>query len=423
MATAAINSDVKDKGLATKGKLRIEWADRMMPVLQLIRDRFASEKPLAGVRIAACLHVTSETANLMRTLKDGGADAVLCASNPLSTQDDVAASLVEDFGIPVYAIKGEDEQTYYRHIAMALDHEPHITMDDGCDLVSVVHKERSELLDSMLGGTEETTTGVIRLRSMEENNVLGYPIVAVNEAKTKHLFDNRYGTGQSSLDGILRLTNVLLAGHTVVVCGFGWCGRGIAARAKGAGANVIVTEINPLNALEAAMEGYQVMPMLDAASRGDLFITVTGNAHVLDSEHFAVMKDGAIVANAGHFNVEINIPALRDLATSASIVREQVEEFVLANGNRISLLSDGRLVNLSGAEGHPASVMDMSFANQALSAEHVVNNHAQLEDRVYTVPMEIDAGVARLKLDAMDLSIDVLTSEQEKYLSSWDQGT
>ena len=298
MATAAINSDVKDKGLATKGKQRIEWADRMMPVLQLIRDRFASEKPLAGVRIAACLHVTSETANLMRTLKDGGADAVLCASNPLSTQDDVAASLVEDFGIPVYAIKGEDEQTYYRHIAMALDHEPHITMDDGCDLVSVVHKERSELLDSMLGGTEETTTGVIRLRSMEENNVLGYPIVAVNEAKTKHLFDNRYGTGQSSLDGILRLTNVLLAGHTVVVCGFGWCGRGIAARAKGAGANVIVTEINPLNALEAAMEGYQVMPMLDAASRGDLFITVTGNAHVLDSEHFAVMKDGAIVANA-----------------------------------------------------------------------------------------------------------------------------
>ena len=423
MATAAINSDVKDKGLATKGKLRIEWADRMMPVLQLIRDRFASEKPLAGVRIAACLHVTSETANLMRTLKDGGADAVLCASNPLSTQDDVAASLVEDFGIPVYAIKGEDEQTYYRHIAMALDHEPHITMDDGCDLVSVVHKERSELLNSMLGGTEETTTGVIRLRSMEENNVLRYPIVAVNEAKTKHLFDNRYGTGQSSLDGILRLTNVLLAGHTVVVCGFGWCGRGIAARAKGAGANVIVTEINPLNALEAAMEGYQVMPMLDAASRGDVFITVTGNAHVLDSEHFAVMKDGAIVANAGHFNVEINIPALRDLAASASMVREQVEEFVLANGNRISLLSDGRLVNLSGADGHPASVMDMSFANQALSAEHVVNNHAQLEDRVYTVPMEIDAGVARLKLDAMDLSIDVLTSEQEKYLSSWDQGT
>ena len=423
MATATINSDVKDKGLATKGKMRIEWADRMMPVLQLIRDRFASEKPLDGVRVAACLHVTSETANLMRTLKEGGADAVLCASNPLSTQDDVAASLVEDFGIPVYAIKGEDEQTYYRHIATALNHEPHITMDDGCDLVTVAHKERPELLDNMLGGTEETTTGVVRLRSMEENNVLRYPIVAVNEANTKHLFDNRYGTGQSSLDGILRLTNVLLAGHTVVACGYGWCGRGIAARAKGAGANVIVTEINPLNALEAAMDGYQVMPLLDAASKGDVFITVTGNAHVLDREHFAVMKDGAIVANAGHFNVEINIPALRELATSTSIVREQVEEFVLANGNRISLLSDGRLVNLSGAEGHPASVMDMSFANQALSAEFVVKNHAQLEDRVYTVPTEIDAGVARLKLDAMDLSIDVLTPEQEKYLSSWEEGT
>ena len=423
MATAAIRSDVKDRDLATKGKMRIEWADRMMPVLQLIRDRFASEKPLDGVRIAACLHVTSETANLMRTLKEGGADAVLCASNPLSTQDDVAASLVENFGIPVYAIKGEDEQTYYRHIATALDHAPHITMDDGCDLVTVAHKERPELLDNMLGGTEETTTGVVRLRSMEENKVLRYPIVAVNEANTKHLFDNRYGTGQSSLDGILRLTNVLLAGHTVVVCGYGWCGRGIAARAKGAGANVIVTEINPLNALEAAMDGYQVMPLLDAASKGDVFITVTGNAHVLDREHFAVMKDGAIVANAGHFNVEINIPALRELATSTSIVREQVEEFVLANGNRISLLSDGRLVNLSGAEGHPASVMDMSFANQALSAEYVAKNHAQLEDRVYTVPTEIDAGVARLKLDAMNLSIDVLTPEQEKYLSSWEEGT
>lgn len=423
MATTAINSDVKDKGLATQGKLRIEWADRMMPVLQLIRERFAREKPLDGVRISACLHVTSETANLMRTLKEGGADAVLCASNPLSTQDEVAASLVDDYGIPTYAIKGEDEQTYYRHIATALDHEPHITMDDGCDIVTVAHKERPELLGNMLGGTEETTTGVIRLRSMEENNVLRYPIVAVNEANTKHLFDNRYGTGQSSLDGILRLTNVLLAGHTVVVCGYGWCGRGIAARAKGAGANVIVTEVNPLCALEAAMDGYQVMPLLDAASQGDLFITVTGNAHVLDREHFAVMKDGAIVSNAGHFNVEINIPALRDLATSAAIVREQVEEFTLANGNRISLLSDGRLVNLSGAEGHPASVMDMSFANQALSAEFVVKNHAQLENRVYTVPTDIDASVARLKLDAMGLSIDTLTPEQEKYLSSWEEGT
>ena len=423
MATAAVNSDVKDLCLASQGKLRIEWADRMMPVLQLIRERFASEKPLAGVRIAACLHVTSETANLMRTLKEGGADAVLCASNPLSTQDEVAASLVADYGIPVYAINGEDEKTYYRHIAAALDHQPHITMDDGCDLVSVAHKERPEVIEGMLGGTEETTTGVIRLRSMEENNVLRYPLIAVNEANTKHLFDNRYGTGQSSLDGILRLTNVLLAGHTVVVCGYGWCGRGIAARAKGAGANVIVTEVNPLAALEAAMDGYMVMPLVEAAAKGDLFITVTGNSHVLDAEHFAVMKDGAIVSNAGHFNVEINIPALRELATATAIVREQVEEFTLANGNRISLLSDGRLVNLSGAEGHPASVMDMSFANQALSAEYVVANHAQLDNRVYTVPTEIDANVARLKLDAMGLAIDELTPEQEKYLSSWEEGT
>jgi adenosylhomocysteinase len=423
MAIAASGSDVKSKDLATAGKLRIEWADRSMPVLRLIRTRFAEEKPLEGMRVAACLHVTSETANLMRTLKEGGADIVLCASNPLSTQDEVAASLVEDYGIPVYAIKGEDEQTYYRHIATTLDHEPHITMDDGCDLVTVVHKERPELLETLVAGTEETTTGVIRLRSMEENSVLQYPIVAVNEANTKHLFDNRYGTGQSSLDGILRLTNILLAGHTVVVCGYGWCGRGIAARAKGAGANVIVTEIDPLSALEAAMDGYQVMPLVEAAAEGDLFVTVTGNAHVLDAEHFAAMKDGAIIANAGHFNVEINIPALREMATSASIVREQVEEFVLANGNRVSLLSDGRLVNLSGAEGHPASVMDMSFANQALSAEYVVQNHAQLENRVYTVPTEIDASVARLKLDAMGLQIDTLTSEQEKYLSSWEEGT
>ncbi len=423
MATAALDSDVKDIGLASQGKLRIEWADRMMPVLRLIRQRFTEEKPLAGVRIAACLHVTSETANLMRTLKEGGADAVLCASNPLSTQDDVAASLAADYGIPVYAIKGEDEQSYYGHIDAALDHQPHITMDDGCDLVTVAHKQRPDVIENMLGGTEETTTGVIRLRSMEENGVLRYPIVAVNEANTKHLFDNRYGTGQSSLDGILRLTNILLAGHTVVVCGYGWCGRGIAARAKGAGANVIVTEVNPLNALEAAMDGYLVMPLLDAAAQGDLFITVTGNAHVLDGQHFAAMKDGAIVANAGHFNIEINIPALRDLAASTAIVREQVEEFTLANGNRISLLSDGRLVNLSGAEGHPASVMDMSFANQALSAEFVVGNHDELENRVYTVPTEIDAGVARLKLDAMGLAIDTLTPEQEKYLSSWEEGT
>ena len=423
MATATVNSDVKDRGLAPQGKLRIEWADRMMPVLQLIRERFAEEQPLAGVRIAACLHVTSETANLMRTLKAGGADAVLCASNPLSTQDDVAASLVEDYGIPTFAIKGEDEQTYYRHIDAALDHEPHITMDDGCDLVTVAHKQRPAVLDTMLGGTEETTTGVVRLRSMEENNVLRYPIIAVNEAKTKHLFDNRYGTGQSSLDGILRLTNILLAGRTVVVCGYGWCGRGIAARAKGAGAHVIVTEVDPLSALEAAMDGFQVLPLHLAASRGDVYITVTGNRHVLDLAHFAAMKDGAIIANAGHFNVEINIPALRKLAVSSAIVREQVEEFSLPSGRRISLLSDGRLVNLSGAEGHPASVMDMSFANQALSTEYVVANHAELEDRVYTVPAAIDASVARLKLDSMGLTIDKLTPDQEKYLSSWEEGT
>ncbi len=423
MATAAVHSDVKDKGLAANGKMRIEWADRMMPVLQLIRERVAAEQPFTGVRIAACLHVTSETANLMRTLKDGGADVVLCASNPLSTQDDVAASLVEDYGIPVYAIKGEDEDTYYRHLLTTLDHKPHVSMDDGCDLVTAVHKERPELIDNMLGGTEETTTGVIRLRSMEENDVLRYPIIAVNEANTKHLFDNRYGTGQSSLDGILRLTNILLAGHTVVVCGYGWCGRGIAARAEGAGAKVIVTEINPLFALEAAMDGHQVMPLVEAAAVGDLFITVTGNAHVVDAEHFAAMKDGAIVANAGHFNVEINIPALRELATATTMAREQVEEFTLANGNRISLLSDGRLVNLSGAEGHPASVMDMSFANQALSTEYLLANHAELENRVYTVPAELDASVARLKLDSMGLAIDTLTPEQEKYLSSWEEGT
>ena len=423
MATATVHSDVKDKGLAANGKMRIEWADRMMPVLQLIRERVAAEQPFTGVRIAACLHVTSETANLMRTLKDGGADVVLCASNPLSTQDDVAASLVEDYGIPVYAINGEDDDTYYRHIFRALDHKPHVSMDDGCDLVSAMHKERPELIDNMLGGTEETTTGVIRLRSMEENDVLRCPIIAVNEANTKHLFDNRYGTGQSSLDGILRLTNILLAGHTVVVCGYGWCGRGIAARAEGAGAKVIVTEVNPLFALEAAMDGHQVMPLIEAAAIGDLFITVTGNAHVVDAEHFAAMKDGAIVANAGHFNVEINIPALRELATATTMAREQVEEFTLANGNRISLLSDGRLVNLSGAEGHPASVMDMSFANQALSTEYLVANHAKLENRVYTVPAELDASVARLKLDSMGLAIDTLTPEQEKYLSSWEEGT
>ena len=356
----------------------------MMPVLRLIRERFAAEKPLAGVRIAACLHVTSETAVLMRTLQIGGADAVLCASNPLSTQDDVAASLVEDCGIPVFAINGEDDETYYRHIGAALDRKPHITMDDGCDLVSVAHKERPKLLESMLGGTEETTTGVIRLRSMEENNVLRYPIVAVNEANTKHLFDNRYGTGQSSLDGILRLTNVLLAGRTLVVCGYGWCGRGIAARAKGAGAHVIVTEVSPLNALEAAMDGFQVLPLSLAASRGDIFITVTGNRHVLDLDHFANMKDGAIIANAGHFNVEINIPALRELAVSSAIVREQIEEFTLPSGNRVSLLSDGRLVNLSGRGGTPGQRDGHELCQPSLERRaHRRQSCAARESRLY----------------------------------------
>ncbi len=414
---------VKDLALADEGKLRIEWADRDMPVLRMIRERFAREKPLAGKRIAACLHVTTETANLMRTLKTGGAEVVLTASNPLSTQDDVAAALVKHYDIPVFAIKGEDTETYYSHLRAALDTAPHITMDDGADLVSTLHKERRDLLPNIIGGTEETTTGVIRLRAMAEDGALAYPVIAVNDALTKHLFDNRYGTGQSTIDGLLRATNILLAGRTVVVAGYGWCGRGVAMRAKGMGAQVIVTEVDPLKALEAAMDGYRVLPMLEAAREGDVFITVTGDVHVIDRAHFEVMKDGAMVANSGHFNVEINIPALEEMAVNKRRVRPFVDEYTLADGRRIYLLAEGRLLNLAAAEGHPASVMDMSFANQALSAEYLVQHGAQLEPRVYAVPREIDLNIARLKLEAMGVRIDTLTEEQERYLHSWEEGT
>ena len=414
---------VKDLNLADDGKLRIEWADRDMPVLRMIRERFEREKPLAGKRIAACLHVTTETANLMRTLKAGGAEVVLTASNPLSTQDDVAAALVKHYDIPVFAIKGEDTETYYQHLRAALDFAPHITMDDGADLVSTLHKERRDLLPNIIGGTEETTTGVIRLRAMAEDGALAYPIIAVNDALTKHLFDNRYGTGQSTIDGLLRATNILLAGRTVVVAGYGWCGRGVAMRAAGMGAQVIVTEVDPLKALEAAMDGYRVMPMLEAAREGDVFITVTGDLHVIDRPHFEVMKNGAMVGNAGHFNVEINIPALEEMAVSKRRVRPFVDEYILADGRRIYLLAEGRLLNLAAAEGHPASVMDMSFANQALSAEYLVQHGAELEPQVYPVPREIDLNIARLKLDAMDVRIDTLTEEQERYLHSWEEGT
>ncbi len=414
---------VKDLNLADDGKLRIEWADRDMPVLRMIRERFEREKPLAGKRIAACLHVTTETANLMRTLKAGGAEVVLTASNPLSTQDDVAAALVKHYDIPVFAIKGEDTETYYSHLRAALDLAPHITMDDGADLVSTLHKERRDLLPNIIGGTEETTTGVIRLRAMAEDGALAYPVIAVNDALTKHLFDNRYGTGQSTIDGLLRATNILLAGRTVVVSGYGWCGRGVAMRAAGMGAQVIVTEVDPLKALEAAMDGYRVMPMMDAAREGDVFITVTGDLHVIDRLHFEVMKDGAMVANSGHFNVEINIPALEEMAVSKRRVRPFVDEYTLPDGRRIYLLAEGRLLNLAAAEGHPASVMDMSFANQALSAEYLVQHGAELEPRVYSVPREIDLNIARLKLDAMGVRIDTLTEEQERYLHSWEEGT
>ena len=415
--------DVKDLSLAPEGVRRIEWADRHMPVLAAIRDRFEAEQPLAGYRIAACLHVTSETANLMRTLKAGGADIVLCASNPLSTQDDVAAALVDEFDVSVYAIKGEDNDTYYRHIEAAVDHKPQLTMDDGADVIGVLHSHRREQLGDILGGMEETTTGVIRLKALERDGALGFPVIAVNDANTKHMFDNRYGTGQSTIDGIVRATNVLLAGSTFVVAGYGWVGKGVALRARGMGAHVIVTESDPLRALEAAMDGFEVLPMAKAAERGDFFCTATGDKSVITRKHIERMKDGAILANTGHFNVEIEIPALRQLARETRKAREFVEEFELEDGRRIYLVAEGRLVNLSAAEGHPGAVMDMSFANQALSAEYVVQNGSDLERRVYPVPAEIDSEIARLKLATMGIEIDTLTDEQAKYLASWDEGT
>jgi len=418
-----VDYDVKDITLADQGKLKIEWAEASMPVLRLIRRRFAKQQPLKGVRITACLHVTTETANLAKTLKAGGAEVRLCASNPLSTQDDVAASLVEHERIPVFAIKGEDNRTYYEHIEAALEHKPQVTMDDGADVVSALHSTHTSLLKHVLGGTEETTTGVIRLRSMAARKVLKFPVISVNDADTKHLFDNRYGTGQSTMDGIIRGTNRLICGSTVVVAGYGWCGRGVAMRAKGLGADVIVTEVDPVKAIEAVMDGFRVMPMAEAAPIGDVFVTVTGNLKVIRGEHFAVMKDGAIVCNSGHFNVEIDIPALEKLAKTRSTVRPGVEEFTLKNGRRVSLLGEGRLVNLALAEGHPSSVMDMSFANQALSAEYIYTNHKKLEKKVYPVPPEIDKEIARLKLAAMGMKIDKLTKEQEKYLASWEMGT
>jgi adenosylhomocysteinase len=422
MSTTA-HHDVRDLGLSADGVRRIEWADRQMPVLASIRERFAAERPLDGIRISACLHVTSETANLARTLKDGGADVVLCASNPLSTQDEVAAALVAEYGVSVFAINNEDSDTYYSHIEAAVDHRPQITMDDGADVIGVLHSRRQDLLGEIMGGTEETTTGVIRLKALERDGKLGFPIVAVNEADTKHLFDNRYGTGQSTIDGVLRATNVLLAGRTFVVCGYGWCGRGLADRARGLGSHVVVVEVDPLRALQAVMDGFRVMPIADAARVGDLFVTATGDKNVIRAEHFEVMKDGAILANTGHFNVEIEIPALHQAATRVSVARPMVEQFDMPDGRRLFLLADGRLVNLAAAEGHPAAVMDMSFANQALCAEHVVRNHQSLEAKVYGVPQEIDDEVARLKLESLGIAIDTLTEEQERYLSSWDEGT
>ncbi|HVM17754.1 MAG TPA: adenosylhomocysteinase [Gaiellaceae bacterium] len=415
--------DVKDLGLASEGVRRIEWADRQMPVLAAIRERFEREQPLAGYRVAACLHVTTETANLARTLKAGGADVVLCASNPLSTQDDVAAALVDAFDISVFAIKGEDNDTYYQHIEAAVDHKPHLTMDDGADVIGVLHSARREQLGDIIAGTEETTTGVIRLKALERDGALGFPVIAVNEAQTKHMFDNRYGTGQSTIDGIIRATNVLIAGKRFVVAGYGWVGKGVAMRAKGMGAHVIVTEVDPLRALEAAMDGFEVLPMAQAAEVGDVFCTATGDKSVLTRESMERMKDGAILANTGHFNVEIDIPALRSLASETRHAREFVEEFTLADGRRLYLIADGRLVNLAAAEGHPALVMDMSFANQALAAEYAIANAAELERKVYDVPREIDEEIARLKLATMGIDIDRLTEEQAKYLASWDEGT
>jgi adenosylhomocysteinase len=417
------NFDVKDVKLAEGGRRRIEWAEREMPVLRLIRERFAKERPLKGLRVAACLHVTTETANLMNTLHLGGADVVLTASNPLSTQDDVAAALVSHSEIPVFAIKGENNVTYYKHIHAALDHKPHMTMDDGADLVGTLHKDRRELLPGVIGGTEETTTGVIRLRAMAADGALNFPVMAVNDAMTKHFFDNRYGTGQSTIDGIVRATNILLAGRNFVVAGYGWCGRGLAMRARGMGSNVIVTEVNPLPALEAVMDGFRVMPMAEAAKIGDIFVTVTGDLNVIDQHHFEVMKDGAIVCNSGHFNVEINIPALEKMAVDKRLVRPFVEQYALPDGRLINLLGEGRLINLAAAEGHPASVMDMSFANQALGLEYMARNADKLEKKVYSIPPEIDKEIARLKLEGMNVSIDTLTEAQVKYLNSWEEGT
>jgi adenosylhomocysteinase len=420
---AKTKGDVKDLALAEQGKRRIEWANQHMPVLQLIRKRFIKEQPLKGIRMSACLHVTSETANLAITLRDGGADLVLCGSNPLSTQDDVAASLIRDYNIPTYAIKGEDNDTYYAHIKAAIEHKPQITMDDGADLVTQLLTKHPELVKNVIGGTEETTTGVIRLRAMAKDGTLKYPVIAVNDALTKHFFDNRYGTGQSTLDGVIRATNLLLAGLKFVVAGYGWCGRGVAMRAKGLGADVIVTEINPTKAIEAVMDGFRVMPMNEAAKIGDVFVTVTGNKSVLAHEHFERMKDGAVISNSGHFNVEIDIPALEKLSSGRKIARPFVEEFTTKDGRRIYLLGDGRLINLAAAEGHPASVMDMSFANQALSAEYMVKNSKELKNQVYAVPEHLDQQIAKLKLESMGVSIDKLTPDQEHYLASWDEGT
>lgn len=425
MATSATNvpCDVKDFQLADLGKKRIEWANQSMNVLQIIRKDFIKNQPLKGIRISACLHVTAETANLMITLRDGGAEAALCASNPLSTQDDVAACLVRDYGIPVFAIKGEDNDTYYSHIMSALDHKPHITMDDGADLVSIALTKRTDVVDAIIAGTEETTTGVIRLRAMAKEGVLKYPIIAVNDADTKHMFDNRYGTGQSTIDGIVRATNFLLAGSKFVVAGYGWCGRGLASRARGLGAEVIVTEVDPTKAIEAVMDGYRVMSMLEAAKIGDVFCTVTGNKNVLAKEHFEVMKNGAIISNSGHFNVEIDIPALERMSSSKRTTRNFVEEYSMKDGRKINLLGEGRLINLASAEGHPPSVMDMSFADQALSVEYLVKNHKSLENKVFKVPDELDKRVAKLKLESMGIKIDRLTPEQEEYLAGWSEGT
>jgi adenosylhomocysteinase len=423
MVGDTLTSDVKDPRLAEEGVRRIEWAAREMPVIRQIRERFAREQPLRGVRMSACLHVTTETANLALALRDGGADLAVCASNPLSTQDDVAAALAAEFGIPTFAIKGEDDATYYKHIHQALEHRPQLTLDDGADLVATIHRQKRDLIDGVIGGTEETTTGVIRLKAMAADGALAYPIVAVNEANTKHLFDNRYGTGQSTIDGITRATNILWAGKTVVVVGYGWCGRGVAMRARGLGSNVIVTEVDPLRGLEAVMDGNRVMPLLDAAEVGDIFITLTGDKNAIDRHHMERMKDGAILANSGHFNVELNIDALAAMAEARREVRPYVEEFRLGDGRRIFVLGEGRLINLAAAEGHPASVMDMSFANQALCVEYLVTREQRLPADVYPVPADIDADVARLKLASMGITVDELTEEQKKYLSSWEEGT